>query len=168
MEHYVNGMWPIILNKNNTDTLNNLLNQFIDEVKSEIEAWSQRRSGWVIDEICNVAQYRPLHGGSYIVLPQKLKNKKAIPNTQNRDNQCLRWALRAVLLPAPRGRKPIRPSSYPAEDGLNFAGIDFPTPVSQIDKLERHIAINIAINLLVLAPSPIPMGEGASNRLQDQ
>ena len=82
-----------------------------------------------------------------MVLPQKLKNKKAILNTQNRDSQCLRWALRAVSLPAPRGRKPIRPSSYPAEDGLNFAGIDFPTPVSQIDKLERQNR-NIAINLL--------------------
>ena len=81
-----------------------------------------------------------------MVLPQKLKNKKVILNIQNRDNQCLRWALRAALFPAPRGRNPIRPSSYPTEDGLNFAGIDFPTPVSQIDRLERQNP-NLAINV---------------------
>ena len=119
-------------------------------MKGEIEAWSQRGSGWVIYEILeayiNVAQYRPLRGGSYMVLPAKLKNKKAILNIQNKDNQCLRWALRAASFPAPRGLNPYRTSSYPTEDGLNFAGIDFPRPVSQIDKLERQNP-NLAINV---------------------
>ena len=150
MDHYFKRMQPAILNENNIDTLNPLLNQFIDEVKGEIEAWSQRGYGWVLDTILeafiNVAQYQPLRGGSYMTLPTKLKNKKAILNIQNRDNQCLRWALRAALFPAPRGRNPIRQSSYPTEDGLNFIGIDFPTPVSQIDRLERQNQ-NLAINV---------------------
>ena len=80
-----------------------------------------------------------------MVLPPKLKNK-VILNIQNRDNQCLRWALRAALFPAPRGRNAIRPSSYPTEDEFNFTGIDFPTPVSQIDRLERQNQ-NLVINL---------------------
>ena len=33
MEHYFNRMQPAILNEPNVDTLNHLLNQFIDEVK---------------------------------------------------------------------------------------------------------------------------------------
>ena len=135
-------MQPAILNEHNIDKLNHLLNQFIDEVKGEIEAWSQRGSGWVIDEILeafiNVAQYQPLHGGSYMPLPKKLQNKKAIIIVQNRDNRCLRWALRAALFPATYGAKVTRTSSYPTEDGLNFTGIDFPMPVSQIDRLERQ------------------------------
>ena len=49
MEHYFNRMQTAILNEHNIDTLNHLLNQFIDEVKGEIEAWSQRGSGWVMD-----------------------------------------------------------------------------------------------------------------------
>ena len=141
MNHYFNRMQPVILNEHNIDILNPLLNQFIDEVKGQIEAWSERGSGWIMDKILeafiNVAQYRPLRDGSYMVLPTKLKNKRAILNIQNRDNECLRWSLRAALFPAPRGRNPIRPSSYPTEDGLNFTGIDFPTPVLQIDRLER-------------------------------
>ena len=47
MEHYFNQMQPIISNENNIDTLNHLLNQFIDEVKDEIEAWSLLR--YVLD-----------------------------------------------------------------------------------------------------------------------
>ena len=150
MEHYFNRMQPIVLNENNIGTLNNVLNQFADEVRGEIEAWSQRGSGWVLDEILeafiNVAQYQPLNGGSYMPLPQKLKSKKAIINVQNRDNQCLRWAIRAALFPAPKGAQVSRTSSYPTNDGLNFAGINFPTPVSQIDKLERQnpkLALNV-------------------------
>ena len=137
MEHYFNRMQPVIVNEHNMDTLKPLLNQFIHEVKGEIEAWSERGSGWIMDKILkafiNVARYQPMRGGSYMELPAKLKNKKAVLNIQNRrDNECLRWAIRAALFPSPRGRNPMRTSSYPTEDGLNFTGIDFPTPVSQI------------------------------------
>ena len=101
----------------------------------------------ILKAFINVARYQPMRGGSYMELPTKLKNKKAILNIQNRrDNECLRWSIRAALFPAPRGRNPIRPSSYPTEDGLNFRGIDFPTPVSQIDRLERQNT-NPAINV---------------------
>ena len=98
MDFYHYQKQPLILNEHNMDTLNYLLNQFIDQVKGDTEAWSQKGSGWVIDDILeayiNVAQYRPLRGGSYMELAKKLKNKKAILNIQNRDNQCLRWAIR--------------------------------------------------------------------------
>ena len=62
------------------------------------------------------------------------------------DNHCLRWALIAALFPVARGAKVTRTSSYPTEDGLNFTGIDFPTPVSQIDRLERQNQ-NLSINV---------------------
>ena len=149
MEHYFNRMQSVIVNEHNMDTLNPLLNQFIHEVKGEIEAWSERGSGWIMDKILkafiNVARYQPMRGGSFMELPTKLKNKKAVLNIQNRrDNECLRWAIRAALF-KPRGDM-RRTSSYPTEEGLNFAGIDFPTPVSQIGRLERQNP-NLAINV---------------------
>ena len=150
MEHYFNRMRPVILNEHNIDTLNHALNQFIDEMKGEIEAWSEKGSGWIMDKMLkafiNVARYQPMRGGSYIPLPKKLQNKKGIINVQNRDNHCLRWALWAALFPAPRGTQVSRTSNYPTEDGLNFTGIDFPTAVFQIDRLERQnhtLAINV-------------------------
>ena len=38
MTHYFNRMQPIILNQHNVDIIKPILNQFIDEVKGEIEA----------------------------------------------------------------------------------------------------------------------------------
>ena len=64
MDHYFNRMQPVILNEHNMDMLSPSLNQFVDEVKGEIEAWSERGSGWIMDEILeafiNVARYQPL------------------------------------------------------------------------------------------------------------
>ena len=42
MQHYFEQKQPIILNEHTMETLNYMLNQFLDEVKGEIEAWSQR------------------------------------------------------------------------------------------------------------------------------
>jgi len=58
----------------------------------------------------------------------------------------LRWALHAALFPPTVGKNVARTSSYPTEDGLNFTGIDFPMPVSQIKKLEKQNP-NLAINV---------------------
>jgi len=77
MEHNFKQNEPVILNINNEAMINDFFNRFI-----EIEAWSQRGSGWVIegilDAFVNVARYEPFRGGSYFPLPKKLQNKKAI------------------------------------------------------------------------------------------
>ena len=51
MDHYFIHMHPVISNEHNMDIINHLLNQFIDEVKGEMEAWSERGSGWIMDKI---------------------------------------------------------------------------------------------------------------------
>ena len=94
----------------------------------------------------NVAKYQPLRGGTYLPLPANLAKKKAIINVKNRDNQCLKWALRAALFPPKDGNHAERPSKYSVNDGINYEGIDFPTPVKQIDKLEAQNG-NLAINV---------------------
>ena len=82
----------------------------------------------------NVARYQPLRGGTYLPLPANLEKKKAIINVQNRDNECLKWALRAALFPPQDGKSPQRPSKYPVK------------LVKQIDKVEaqnKNLAINV-------------------------
>ncbi|KAL9960469.1 hypothetical protein ACROYT_G033932 [Oculina patagonica] len=94
----------------------------------------------------NVARYQPLRGGTYLPLPAKLAKKKAIINVRNRGNECLKWALRAALFPPSNGKDPQRTSKYPVNDGINYEGIVFPTPVNQIGNLEaqnRNLAINV-------------------------
>ena len=119
-------------------------------IKGEIENWSLQGSGWEVESIetayVNVAKYQPLRGGTYLPLPADLAKKNAIINVKNKDNQCLKWALRAALFPPKDGMNPQRPSKYPKNDGINYEGIDFPTPVKQIDKLEKQNP-NLAINV---------------------
>ena len=94
----------------------------------------------------NVARFQPLRGGTYLPIPTKLKNKKGVMNVQNKDNECLKWAVSSAMFPPPEGKNPNRPRSYPVNDVINWSGIVFPTPVKQIDKLEAQNE-NLAINV---------------------
>ena len=92
----------------------------------------------------NIAKYQPLKGSSYIELPKYLQTKKAIVNVKNQDNECLKWALLSALHPV--GSNPHRVFKYKQyENELNFAGVGFPTPLSQMPKVERlnNLAINV-------------------------
>ena len=122
----------------------NLDKQFL-ELGERIENFIQGGSGWKLSSLktvwLDIAQYKPLKGSSYIPLPDVLKHK-AIINVKNDDDNCLRYALRSALFPASKNSDKL--FSYPKEDGLNFDGIEMPTPVSQISKVE-HLN-NLAIN----------------------
>ena len=97
-----------------------------------LEKWTQRGSGWVVDQVqtlwLDIARYQPLRVGSYIPLPRAVRSKKAVVNVENKDDHCLRWALRSALFPA--CDHVDRLSKYSTNDDLNFKGINAPTPIS--------------------------------------
>ena len=64
-------------------------------------------------------------------------------NVQNEDDHCLRWSLQAALFPV--DNYPERTTKYPLNDNLNFKGVDAPTPLSQITRVENQN--NLAINV---------------------
>ena len=123
------------------------LDEAFPHILEILEKWTQNGSGWTVDYIStlwlDIARYQPLRGGSYIPLPAAVNNKKAVVNVKNNDDHCLRWALRSALFPA--AKDPQRPAKYPTKDGLDFTGIDTPTPISQISKVEKQndLAINV-------------------------
>ena len=128
--------------------INEDLNKAIPHFLGLLEKWTQRGSGWLVDRVqtlwLDIARYQPLRGGSYIPLPAAVRSKKAVINVKNRDDHCLRWALR-WLWHIHRHHITQRPRRYPTEDGLNFQGVDAPTPISQIPKVEKlnNLAINV-------------------------
>ena len=130
--------------------VNEDLNKAIPHLLELLEKWTQRGSRWVVDKVqtlwLDIARYQPLRGGSYIPLPAAVRSKKAVINVKNRDDHCLRWALRAALAYPSPPHNPERPRWYPTEDGLNFQGIDAPTPISQIPKVVKQN--NLAFNVL--------------------
>ena len=151
MSHYFKEDQPHVFTTKDREPIEEKYEEFMDRIRGEIENWSAQGSGWDIESIelayINVAKYVPLRGGSYLPLPAKLANKKAIVNVKNKDNECLKWALRAALYPPKDGVHPERPSKYnPQNDWINYDNIDFPTPLKQIDNLEKQNQ-NLAINV---------------------
>ena len=112
MKHYFENNKPYIFNRYDKEEIQEKFDEFIENTNGEIEVWSEMGSGWVVEKIniayVNVTRYEPLRGGTYLSLPANLAKKKAIINVQNRDNECLKWALRAALFPV--GKDPQRPS----------------------------------------------------------
>ena len=113
------------------------------------QGWTLRGSGWVVDRVevlwLDIARYQPLRGGCYIPLPAAVRLKKAVVNVKNKDNHCLRWALRSALFPVAHGQHTYRPSKYPQQDGLDFTGIDASPQISHIPRVVRQndLAINV-------------------------
>ncbi|KAK3782744.1 hypothetical protein RRG08_037743 [Elysia crispata] len=123
------------------------LEEAFPRLQETLEKLTHRGSGWAVVQVrklwLDIARYQPLRGGSYIPLPPELKSKKAVVNVKNKNDYCLRWALRSALFQA--ADHTDRPTKYPTADGLDFTGIDTPTPISQIGKVERQndLAINV-------------------------
>ena len=151
MEQYFRENEPQVFNANDDENeIEEYFDNIFEIINGKIEAWVAEGSGWEVEKIelvyVNVARFQPLRGGTYLPIPTKLKNKKAVMNVRNKDNECLKWGVRSAMFPPPEGKNPNRPSSYPVNDGINWSGIVFPTPVKQIDKLEAQNE-NLAINV---------------------
>ena len=134
-----------VLNENNLDEHYNKQTAYI---QTWIEKFTNTATGLEIDHCINlylnIAKYEPLKGSSYIPLPKVIANKQAIINLPNDDERCIEWHILAAKYP--NKNNPSKLSSYRKYlDTLNMEGIDFPTPISQIPKVEKQN--NIAINV---------------------
>ena len=72
------------------------LEHVFQEILYRIDAWINKRSGWIIESIepqyINISTHRPLVGRSYIDLPIELKHpRKGLINIKNNDQKCFLW-----------------------------------------------------------------------------
>ena len=75
-----------IINENDIQTA---ISEAGNELINRISEWISEWSGWVIKsddkyEI-DISKYKPLKGSSYLPLPDKIKNKKATINKENKN-----------------------------------------------------------------------------------
>lgn len=130
-------------------------NNIVDYVKRQVDEVMLEGSGFTLGKIVRLTvqifKFQPIKGSQYIELLKKLKNKRAIINLKNTDDQCFKWAILAALhhdeVQAKNDRKVNDVSRY-AEwvDELNFDGIDFPVQLNQIEKFMKQnesIAVNV-------------------------
>lgn len=130
--------------------INSLLHAMFQKICTEEQQYEGKGSGWTLQNVDGImlrlTRYRPLGGSSYICLPSKIVNKKAVVNPKNlNDNRCFLWALLSKHI---RGheRNRVNKRYYKLKNKFNIKGIDFPTPCSQIKKFEQNnpgISINV-------------------------
>ena len=127
-----------IINENDIETvISDAGNEFINRISE----WISEGSGWVIKSVdkheIDISKYKPLRGSSYLPLPEKIKNKKAMINIQNKnDNECFRWCHLAFLFPVKQNAERI--SKYKEHiDKVKHDKINFPVKLKDIPKIEN-------------------------------
>ena len=126
------------------------LDEASQKILSAFSTYQKEGSGWTQSEILqldlNVAQYKPFKGSSYLPLPKKLKDEKAIINVENEDNKCFMWSVLVALHPIPRKANPEQIHHYrPNVEEVNLDGIEYAVTVSKIPKFEKQnkVAVNV-------------------------
>ena len=127
-----------------------LYDQMVDKIFELIQNFNNRGSGWQFDRIehldININPYNPLSASSYIKLPGKLYEKKAIINVKNEnDNECFKWAVTSAVFPKEKNAERLSKQMREDSEKFDWTGIEFPVSLKQIDKFENQnsYAINV-------------------------
>ena len=127
------------INIKSTD-VNNLINNCINKIIEELEAYQKNGSGWYFNEVVQLeihtVEYNPTKGSSYIPLPDWIKNKKAIVNIENKDEKCFLWCILRYLYPRDRDEERLT-GLKKYEFSLNTKKINFPMKLKDISKFEK-------------------------------
>ena len=130
--------------------LSDLYNTMTSRIFELIQNFNNRGSGWQFDRVehldININPYNPLSASSYIELPGKLAEKKAIINVKNEnDNECFKWAVTSAVFPAKEHGERLSKRMREDSEKFDWTGIEFPVSLKQIDKFENNnpYAINV-------------------------
>ena len=142
------GLKLILEETNENETYDEMVLEILEEID---KARDLGGSGWkfekVIKLVLHTTRWDITNAGSYIELPQALKNKKAIINMKNQDDKCFLWCVLRALNPKDNHPERIDNDLKSKEDILNMQGIQYPVSLRGIDRFER---LNPEISISVL------------------
>ncbi|XP_026815430.1 uncharacterized protein LOC113555237 isoform X2 [Rhopalosiphum maidis] len=122
------------------------------DLLSEEDVYTSKGSGFTLQSIdglgLGVYKYTPMGGSSYIPLPNDIKNKKAVINPQNSDQNCFKWSILAKHVLG--NNKNLVAENYTShEEKYNFTDLTFPTPIEKIKIFEKNNQ-NVSVNVYSL------------------
>ena len=131
---------------------NEIYDEMAVEILEEVDKTREAEvSGWkfekVIKLVLHTTRWEPVNAGSYIELPQELKNRKAIINMKNQDDKCFMWCVLRALNPKDKNAERIDNDLKSKVDILNMQGIQYPVSFRGIDRFE-HLNPEISITVL--------------------
>ena len=129
-----------------------LYNEMAEEIEEEIQKVQDAEgSGWVFMKVkklvLHTTRWEPLNGSSYIDLPEALKNKHAIINMKNQDEECFKWCVLRALYPKDKNAERVDNDIKSKQDTLNMEGIRYPVNFRDIDRFESQ---NPEISITIL------------------
>ena len=129
---------------------NELFNEMIARIDENIANFQQRRSNWQFVSInqleIHLSNFSPLSGSSYIPLPKKIRDKNAVVNMKNYDDQCFKWCVSRALNFVKDHPERITKTLKEFSERLNWDGLTFPVDLKQIkifEKLNPLLSINV-------------------------
>ena len=131
---------------------NEIYDEMMEEILEEIDKTRDAEgSGWqyekVIKLVLHTTRWDPVNAGSYIELPQELKNRKAIINMKNKDDKCFMWSVLRALNLKDKNNERIDEDLKSKVETLNMEGIQYPVSLRGIDRFE-HLNPEISITVL--------------------
>ena len=131
---------------------NEIYDEMTEEILEEVDKTREAEgSGWVFEKVIKLVlhttRWEPVSAGSYIELPQALKNRKAIINMKNQDDKCFMWCVLRALNPKDNHPERIDNDLKNKVDTLNMEGIQYPVSLRAIDRFE-HLNPEISITVL--------------------
>ena len=138
----------LIKSINNASQLEDAIKSSKNFLIEAIPEMEKKGSGWTFHKVLtmelHIGRYKAIKGGSYIKLPQSIVSKRATINVMNKDHECFKWSVLSALFPAKKNFE--RVGNYKKHQGkLDFSGISYPTPLSDIPKFERRNKISINV-----------------------
>ena len=119
--------------------ISKLIKRMLAHIKAQTENPKFPESGFTLDKIMHL--YINFHrlvltrSSSYTELPEWIKNKEAVINPRNRDEECFKWAVIAALHHEEIKKDHQRISRLrPYEKQYNWKGLEFPVSIKKIDK----------------------------------
>ena len=106
-------------------------------------------SGWLLKSIDYViikfAEYKVSIGSSYKPLPVEVKNRQAILNMKNNDNECFKWAITRALNPVKRDGERVTKMLRKQAEEFDWMGVKFPTSFRDIDVFENLNKVSVKV-----------------------
>ena len=122
----------------------------VQTIEEKIQNFNQRGSNWRFERVISLdihfTDFQPLRGSSFLQLPKKIRDKKAVINMKNNDDQCFNWSVTRALHPVEKNSERVSKELNDQSERLDWSGLKFPVKLDQIVIFEKNnpeISINV-------------------------
>ena len=121
----------------------------IQEMIEAMENYNKRGSNWIFKRVIrldvNFVRWKPLGGSTWIPLPEKLAQKKAIINMKNKDDFCFKWCVTRAANMVENHPERITEDLREQAEKFDWTDCKFPMPLEKIKFFEKRN--NLSINV---------------------